>query len=353
MRVCVIALIVSLIVPIFSFGQIDSTIQKSDIQNTDWIIAGYTIKDSFNSNIDDGFFSFKASIYHWLTTKKGILNSVKDTTVMVSGKWTIVSDTMISFAEHSVSGYWFKTPQRYWFYKILSSTKDTLIVKNPFMPDSKIYLAKVKKLKFKTPILDSINETPNPIINNFWIVPKQKLQISSTTGKKKINIGFKEYITVVSNQTNYIYEGNLFSCDSQNLYIRLHKFKYNYLDQEGTSTNCYTYYDRDTANRPILKNSLIQKLPYNQIASISYSKISPGIPSTMLAISMASLLGAMVVAPLSSYNFKTGNFNHDLFFKIFTPCSISFAFSFPIYISTEGSEKKIRLNNHWQLSPKK
>ena len=192
MRVWVIALIVSLIVPIFSFGQIDSTIQKSDIQNTDWIIAGYTLKDSLNTNIDDVFFSFKDSIYHWLIAKEGILNSVKDTTVMVSGKWTIVSDTMISLAEHSVSGYWFKTPQRYWFYKILSSTKDTLIVRSRAFPDSKIYMVKVKKIKFKTPILDYIDETPNPKVENFWMVPKQKLQISSTTGKKKINLGFEK-----------------------------------------------------------------------------------------------------------------------------------------------------------------
>ncbi len=77
------------------------------------------------------------------------------------------------------------------------------------------------------------------------------------------------------------------------------------------------------------KSETIRAIDIQSINTISYSK-SKKIANVGVVITTMSGFAALVVAPLASINYKTGNFNQQTYYSFLAGCGIGFAVGIPL-----------------------
>lgn len=107
------------------------------------------------------------------------------------------------------------------------------------------------------------------------------------------------------------------------------------------------------------KSETIRAIDINSINTISYSK-SKKIADVGVFITSMSGFAALVVAPLASINYRTGNFNQKTYYSFLAGCGIGFAVGIPLStIFTKSKNYRIKEytpdpcdNNYYSIQTK-
>lgn len=107
------------------------------------------------------------------------------------------------------------------------------------------------------------------------------------------------------------------------------------------------------------KSETIRAIDINSINTISYSK-SKKITDVGVFLTVMSGFSALVIAPLASINYKTGNFNQKTYYSFLAGCGVGFAVGIPLStIFTKNRNYRIKEyapdpcdNNYYSIKTK-
>jgi hypothetical protein len=328
---------------------VGQSIDKNNLKNTDWKYTTYITKDTIINNPSEIFYSFKDSLFYWFKTTDNLLRVEKDTHVILSGFWIIDSNQLV-FKIHYESFYWNEYPIKTWNSKVLYTTNDSLVITYFENSSIKLVFTKVPKLQNSIPNLRKYVNYVQPQLKLFYQLPKKDLMLNYKNGKKNYRISIDEPLTIrtyadLNSNMSTKYVGRLITCDSQSVYLRLDSRNQSWddLSKVSNSTNIDFTNNLDTVAFPYLKELILDKIPYQNIYSLEQYKSSKLNDFAVFATSV-SFISSLIIAPLSSYNFKTGNFNQKLYYKILVPSLITASICIPLtFIS--GSKTYKYFNN--------
>lgn len=333
-------------------SMVGQSIDINSLKNSDWKYTTYITSDTVINNPSETYYSFKDSLFYWFKTENNTLGVPKDTHVILSGFWFIDSNK-IEFRIHYEFFNWNDNPIKSWISKVIYFKNDSLVISYFEDTNPKLVFIKVPKLQNTIPNLKKYNfELPQAKL--FYQLPRKELMISYKNGKKH-KISFDEPLTINTNSgvtTNIRsrFDGSLITCDSQNVYLRLNSRNQTWDD--GSKVKSSTSFDYptnpDTITYPYLKNLILEKIPIQNIYSVEQYKYSKLNDFAVFATTV-SFISSLIIAPLSSYNFKTGNFNQKRYYKILVPSLISASICIPLTIVSGNRNYKYFNNKNSDL----
>lgn len=324
-----------------------SKAQSFDYKNLKNTIWKYDLKNDSLKIDKEVVYYLEDSIYYFFHINK--TKVPYDTMIVSAGIWQINNDKLLIFYEHSYGAkiksrneieqlIWFKNYNRCELYKFLSDTNDSLKLVyfkdiNHILKFSKLIELQYKKYDF----YEMDNENKYNLLVDYNKLPKRNLFIGNQDSKRGLLLKNNMLIGIEkkSNPNTYFY-GNYFTCDSNHVYFSPERqTTYNY-DNNYSITNTIEFYkNTDTLNYPWIKYMNIEKITFNDIQIIKHHKNNKiNFISSILLASSASF--ALVIAPLVSYNFKTGNFNQKTYYKVMIPSLITLGVSMPLTIFTSN-----------------
>lgn len=169
-----------------------------------------------------------------------------------------------------------------------------------------------------------IDETS--LLLHSWKHAKKLVQIPPDA-EITISLDYKDSIT-----PNKIFptsfSGNFKDVNDKTLYMMVYGEESFLLTPDGTKKEMSTSYTMNAINGGTTDGELT-KIDINRITSISYSPEKP-IAGVGYFIAGVSAIAALVVAPLVSINYKTGDFKQTRYYSVVGGCAIGFAVGMPL-----------------------
>ncbi len=343
--------------PITLYSQSHYTENYSNIANSNWEVLSFALNDSVVQNHNTTFYIFKDSFYYCMMTSPGLSDNFKDTGIISGGQWEVTQDNLLILEEHFTSNvYYSKYPDKIWIYKILFTSKDSIKLMYTSQGNPMINLKNVGKIDIHIPKIADTLLNEESFNTNFSKLPKKRLMLENKMTEKKTIVPFDKSFSLITfkkeiNSETTKYYGKLITCDSNNLYIKLETREFWAYPLGGNIITGKTYYptNPDTIQYPWIEYYRIEKIPYKNISSVTYYRQAK-IENAIAYVFAGSLVSALVVAPLVSYNYRNGNFNQSRYYKIIVPSLITCGISIPISIISSHKNYTEIDNSKYQIN---